>query len=84
MVTGWLVAAAAVLVLLFAAGIYVSRGPIADRLIGLQLAGVLATIALLLLAEGFDRDIYFDMAVVFAALSFTGSLVFVRFFERWF
>jgi multicomponent Na+:H+ antiporter subunit F len=79
----WLVAAAFVLVALLADGVYTARGPLADRLIGFELGGILATIALLLLAEGYDRDIYFDLAVVVAAISFTGSLVFARFLERW-
>ena len=81
--TGWLVAAAVVLVALLATGLFVSRGPVADRLVGLELGGVLSTLALVLLAEGFNRDIYFDLAVVLAAVTFTSSLVFVRFLERW-
>ena len=78
-----MVAAAFVLVALLADGLYTARGPVTDRLVGLELGGVLATMALLLLAEGYDRDIYFDLAIVVAAVSFIGSLVFARFLERW-
>lgn len=39
--------------------------------------------AFLLLAEGFDRSIYFDLALTYAVASFVTNLVFVRFLERW-
>ena len=46
-----------------------------------RLEGVLV---LLLLAEGFHRSSYFELPVVLAALSFVGTLVFIRFLgERW-
>lgn len=54
-----------------------------QRLVGLELAGVVATVVLLLLAQGFERTSYIDLAVVLALLSFAGSLVFARFLERW-
>jgi multisubunit Na+/H+ antiporter MnhF subunit len=39
---------------------------------------------LLLLAEGFHRSSYFTLPVVLAALTFVGTLVFVRFLgDRW-
>jgi multicomponent Na+:H+ antiporter subunit F len=59
------------------------RGSTADRLLGLELGTTITTLALLLLAEGFDRSIYFDLALVYCVLSFTGSLAIVRFLERW-
>jgi multicomponent Na+:H+ antiporter subunit F len=79
----WLVAGAALLAALVPLGVFAFRGPIADRLVAMELAGVLETLALLALAEGFDRDVYFDLAVVMGVLSFVGSLVYVRFLERW-
>ena len=81
--TGWLVAAAALLVIVLVVGLVASTGPFMRRVVALELGGVLVTLALLLLAEGFDRDVYFDLAVVLAAMTFTTSLVFVRFLERW-
>jgi len=81
--TGWLVAAAALLVVILAVGIVASTGPIMRRVIALEVGGVLVALALVLLAEGFDRDVYFDLAVVLAAMTFAASLVFVRFLERW-
>ena len=81
--TGWMGAAVAFLCLVLAVGVVASRGPLIRRVIALELGGVLISLALLLLAEGFDRDVYFDMAVVLAAMTFATSLVFVRFLERW-
>ena len=40
------------------------------------------TLVLLLLAQAYDRAIYFDLALALA-LSFAGGLVFARFLERW-
>jgi multisubunit Na+/H+ antiporter MnhF subunit len=38
----------------------------------------------LLLAEGFGRSSYFELAIVLAALQFVGTLVFIRFLGgRW-
>ena len=59
------------------------RGPIVEALVGLQMAGVLQTIVLLLLAEGFHRPPFFDLALVLALLSLAGGLVFARMLERW-
>jgi len=59
------------------------RGSPIDRLLGLELAGTVASLAFVVLAEAFNRSIYFDLALVYAAMSFVGTLVFVRFLERW-
>jgi len=34
-------------------------------------------------AEGYDRSIYFDLALAYTGASFVANLVFVRFLERW-
>jgi multisubunit Na+/H+ antiporter MnhF subunit len=38
---------------------------------------------LLLLAQGYHRDPFMDLALVSALLSFAGALSFARFLERW-
>lgn len=58
------------------------RGDALNRFVGLQTANVVATLLLLLLAEGFDRIPFYDLALTLALLSFGGGLVFTRFFER--
>ncbi|GAA4601294.1 hypothetical protein GCM10023195_03090 [Actinoallomurus liliacearum] len=57
-------------------------GDPADRLTGLILAGPAATLVLLLLAAGYDRPAYLDVAFVLGLLSFAGSLVYARFIGR--
>ena len=79
----WLVAAVALLAGLVPCGLLCLRGDPVNRLIGLEMAGVIDTLVLMLLAEGFGRPIYFDLALALALLSFAGGLVFARFLERW-
>jgi multicomponent Na+:H+ antiporter subunit F len=82
-VNAWLLAALALLAGLLPCALVCLRGDPVNRLVGLELAGVLDTLVLLLLAEGFQRSIYFDLALALALLSFAGGLVFARFLERW-
>jgi multisubunit Na+/H+ antiporter MnhF subunit len=51
-------------------------------LAAVQLAGVLLSTILMLLAEGFHRQPFIDLAVVFAPMSLVGSLLFARLMER--
>ena len=50
--------------------------------VGCLLAGVLLTTILMLLAEGFRRQPFIDVAVVLAAMSLVGTLTFARVMER--
>jgi multisubunit Na+/H+ antiporter MnhF subunit len=80
----WLWAATVLLVAGMAPCLMVTlRSDVLERLVGLELAGVVATVVLLLLAQGLDRSSYIDLALVLSLLSFAGSLVFARFLERW-
>lgn len=79
----WLVAATVLLLGLVPCGLVMFRGTIVEALVALQMAGVLQTVALLLLAEGYHRAPFFDLAVVLALLAFAGGLVFARMLERW-
>jgi multisubunit Na+/H+ antiporter MnhF subunit len=38
---------------------------------------------LMVLAQGYRRDPFMDLALVSAVLSFAGALTFARFLERW-
>jgi multisubunit Na+/H+ antiporter MnhF subunit len=58
------------------------RRPI-DGLVALELAGVLLTLVLLCLAEGFHRSFEYSLAIMAAVLSTIGGLVFARFLGRW-
>jgi multicomponent Na+:H+ antiporter subunit F len=77
------VAALALLAGLVPCGVVCLRGDPLSRLVGLEMAGVVDTLVLLLLAQAYDRAIYFDLALALALLSFAGGMVFARFLERW-
>lgn len=80
----WLIAAAVLTVTAFVPCVVAaSRGDTLSRLVGLELAGTVTVIVLLLLAQGYHRSSYQDVGLVLAPLSFAGSLVFARFLERW-
>jgi len=82
-VNAWLIAATVLLVALLPCLYVCLRAPIMDALVALELAGVLVTLTLLLLAEGFARSSYYTLPLVLSVLAFAGSLVFVRLLERW-
>jgi multicomponent Na+:H+ antiporter subunit F len=79
----WLAAAGAMIVCLIPCGVACLRGDTSDRLVGLEAGGLIATLILLLLAEGFGRQPFTDLALALALLSFGGGMVFARFLERW-
>jgi multicomponent Na+:H+ antiporter subunit F len=67
--------------------VYVHRiavGPtVFDRLVGVNALGTKATIVLLLVGGLYDRvDMFVDIALGYALLSFVGSLAAARYFER--
>lgn len=76
-------AAAGLFVALLGAVAVVLRGEAAVRAAGLQMASVLVTLLLLVLAEAFGPAFLQDLALTLAAMSFGGGLVFARFLERW-
>ncbi len=79
----WLLGSAVLLFALIPCGICVFRGSVIERLVGLELADLIVVLLLALLAQGFHRIPFYDVALALALLSFGGGLVFVRFFERW-
>ena len=79
----WLVAATALMILFLPAGLLALRGDVFERLVGMQLASTIGTLALVVLAQGFDRDVYFDLAIVIAVLSFVGTLFYVHSLDSW-
>ncbi len=79
----WLIAAAVTLLALIPVGIVAFRGDAVDRLVGLEAAGAIATIEMMLLAEGMHRAPFFDLPLTLALLAFAGGMVFARFLERW-
>lgn len=79
----WLLGATVLMFCLVPCGFVVFRGSPMDRLIGLETAGMVEVLVLVLLAEGFHRAEFFDLGLALALLAFGGGLVFTRFLERW-
>jgi len=82
-VNAWLVAAAGMSLSLIPCAAVCLRGGPVSRLVGLEMASVCNSLVLLLLAQGFQRTLFYDVALSLALLSFGGGLVFARFLERW-
>lgn len=80
--TVWLPAAIVVLLTLVPAMVQCARGPLLDRLAGLELASVLATVALVLLAAAAGESFMYDVALAAAFLSVGAALVFVDQLEQ--
>lgn len=55
-----------------------SRGDPVERLVGLELAGVVATLALLGFAQAVAQPSYLIVPTIAVVLSFAGTLVFAR------
>jgi multisubunit Na+/H+ antiporter MnhF subunit len=81
--SGWLVGAFWLLLADVPCIVRASRGDAVERLVALEAAGAVNTLAVLSLAVGFERGIYVIVAIVFALLNFVASLAFARFLERW-
>jgi multisubunit Na+/H+ antiporter MnhF subunit len=82
-VNAWLLGATVLLFSLIPCGIVVFRGDAMDRLVGLEMAGMIEVLIFILLAEGTHRVPFYDLALALALLAFGGGLVFARFLERW-
>ncbi len=78
----WLVAGAAVSASLVPCADMCLRGPAERRLVGLEMASLLITIAMVLFTVGFGRSIFIDLPLALAIMSFGGGLVFARFLEK--
>ncbi len=79
----WLWAATGLLLALVPVMVVCFRGAAEDRLAGLGMAGVLVTLTMVLLVQGFHRIPFYDLPLTLAFLSFGGGMVFARFLERW-
>lgn len=78
----WLIAALVLLVALVApAGVAVRAGA-RSGLVAVQVAGSSATLILLLLAQGFARQPFVDLALIAAVMSFIGGVVLAGFIEQ--
>jgi len=80
--TAWIMASTVLLFTMFPCGIAVFRGKAIERLVALEMAGVIETMLLITLSESFRQSNFYDLALAMALLTFGGGLVFARFLER--
>jgi multicomponent Na+:H+ antiporter subunit F len=78
----WLAAAFGVGLCLLPCADLCLRGTVERRLAGVELAGILVTVLLVLLTVGFHRLPLMDLPLTLAIMSLGAGLVFVRFLEK--
>lgn len=78
----WLIATLVLLVALIPAAAVALCAPPTSGLVSLQVVGSSATLILLLLSQGFDRQPFVDLALIAAVMSFIGSVVLAGFIEQ--
>jgi multisubunit Na+/H+ antiporter MnhF subunit len=77
--TVWVIAAGVLMIGgLVPALLLAYRGPAAHRLVGLELAGAVGTVLMVVLCQAFNQSSYLIVPLVLAMLSFAGTLVFTR------
>ncbi len=81
--TVWMAAAIGLLPPAAAALVAALRGPVAQRLVAVQLATVLASLLLALMTWAFDQPSFIDLALTLTVLSLPGTLLMTLFLERW-
>lgn len=79
----WLLASAALLLGLLPCVLLAVRGNVVDRIVALQLGGVLTVLALLTFEQGEQRQSFFDVSLALAVLTFPSSLLVAQVFRRW-
>lgn len=78
----WEVAAAVIAVAIVPCLAVCSVSSAANALAALELSGTLLSSALMALCEGFHRQPFIDLALLFALLSMIGAMIFARLMER--
>ena len=72
----------ALLLFMFFAIIRIMSGPtVADRLVGLDTVNTLIVAIMIILGAAYDQIIYIDVAIVYALLSFVGTLYISKYLE---
>lgn len=79
----WLLAAIVLLFGLLPCIAVAIKGDPLTRLLGLEMGAMIAVLDMVLLTEWMGNVNFFDLPLCLALMSFGGSLVFIRFLERW-
>jgi multisubunit Na+/H+ antiporter MnhF subunit len=80
--TVWMTGAVVLVALLVPLAAVAALGSPDDGLVALQMASVVATVALLLMAQALGRELLADLALVLAVTSFVGGLAYATLLER--
>jgi multisubunit Na+/H+ antiporter MnhF subunit len=80
-VNGWLWGATVLVAALVPLAVLCVRLPAPEGVVAIEAAGVDAVLALLLIAQGTDRQPFGDLALVLAVVSFVGAVAYLRFVE---
>jgi multisubunit Na+/H+ antiporter MnhF subunit len=78
----WMTGAVVLVALLVPLAALAALGSPDDGLVALQMASVVATVALLLMAKSLGRGILADLALVLGVASFIGGLAYATLLER--
>jgi multisubunit Na+/H+ antiporter MnhF subunit len=81
-VSVWMTGAVVLVALLVPLAAVAALGSPDDGLVALQMASVVAAVALLLMAKALDREILADLALVLGVASFVGGLAYATLLER--
>lgn len=79
----WMIASVATLIALVPAGWLAMTAEAEQRLVALEMAGILCTLEMMLLTMAFHRMPMMDLAVALALLSFGSGMVFAHFLARY-
>jgi multicomponent Na+:H+ antiporter subunit F len=82
-VTIWLWTAIALIAAMFVPIVMACRGRMAERLVAVQMATTLATIALIIMSFAFDAPALMDLPLSLILLGIPGTLLFAVALERW-
>lgn len=79
----WLQASLGLLIALAVCGVAILRAPkLGDALVALQLASLMATLALVTLTQALERPSFLDLGLGLALLGFPSGVLFAHFVER--
>ena len=80
--SAWEIGGVAVMATLIPCADMCLRGSAERRLVGMEMASILITLAMVFLTVAFGRTPYIDLPLALATMSFGGGLVFARFLEK--
>jgi multicomponent Na+:H+ antiporter subunit F len=83
MTTPWFIAAAIMAALMLLALVRVIKGPTpADRVVGLDAINSLVVASMIVLGAAYRQIIFIDVAIIYALLSFVGTLFISKYLGR--